>query len=647
MGTSRHVVVHAHCYQPPREEPWLELVPRERGAAPDHDWNARITRECYRPLSRARLLDASGRITGLHNAWAWLSFNVGPTLVHWLERHAVDVLEAMVAGDRAAIGRTGHGTAIAHPYHHVILPLASRRDKRTEVRWGLREFRRVFGRDALGMWLPETAVDEETLEILAQEGVRYTILAPHQVTAPDGDGRPLRWRRGDAELLLLPYEGTIAHEVAFGDLLRDADRLAARLGSPNNPRVTAIATDGETYGHHHRFGDLAIAGAIERLSRMADVQLVGADAVMATLEPAGDATLVSPTSWSCIHGVGRWQEECGCRMDPATNQRWRAPLRAGLEVVARGLDAVVEREWPGDAGNRHEVRDIAGPGLDGAGPLDPAVRRLLEAQVHALAMFTSCAWFFDDLARIEPRVVLRHAARALELLATADAEALEAALRTALAEADSNDPADGTGVDIWERDILPGRRATAALVAGIAAVREFAPDALDDLVMPAHTWRVEGDEIITIHRRAGVERRWRTETVSFGVVAERVHVRELDRGEAIVIGAREFPAPFRRRLLALAGPLVMEACFGPGVMGAGELLAAGRTAVREATLEASWGLVARDGLDAADVVVHGALDLYALEDLDLPDDARSRAFERLAALPATTARERLAERFGT
>jgi hypothetical protein len=316
-------------------------------------------------------------------------------------------------------------------------------------------------------------------------------------------------------------------------------------------------------------------------------------------------------------------------------------------VLARGLDAVVQREWPASAGNRHEVRDIAGPELDGAGPLAPPVRRLLEAQRHALAMFTSCAWFFDDLARIEPHVVLRHAARALEFLPADDAEALEAALRTALAEADCNDPADGNGITIWERDILPCRRAPAELAAAIAAVRDFAPHALEDLGMPTHSWYLEDDAIVTVHDATGSRRRWHTETVAFGVVAERIHVREVGGEEtSMVVETRELPAPFRRRLLSLAGPLVFEACFGPGMLGSGELLAAGRATVREAALEASWDLVMQDGLDVADAVVHAALDLYALEDLPVPDDARSRAFERLRALPASPARERLAARFG-
>ena len=199
MPHVQRLLVHAHCYQPPREEPWLELVPREPSATPDHDWNVRITRECYAPLGTSPVLDAEGRSRRVINAWEWLSFDVGPTLVEWLQRAAPSVLTAMVAGDRAAIRRTGHGTAIAAPYHHIILPLASRRDKETEVRWGIAEFRRLFGREPRGLWLPETAVDEETLEVLADADIRFTLLAPHQVAALNPEGGPVRWQGNGRE----------------------------------------------------------------------------------------------------------------------------------------------------------------------------------------------------------------------------------------------------------------------------------------------------------------------------------------------------------------------------------------------------------------------------------------------------------------
>ncbi|HET9065436.1 MAG TPA: DUF3536 domain-containing protein [Gemmatimonadales bacterium] len=642
-----HIVVHAHCYQPPREDPWLELVPEEPSALPDHDWNARITRECYRPLSRARVLDAEGRIVRVHNAWAWLSFDVGPTLVHWLERHATDVLDAMREGDRAAITRTGHGTAIAHPYHHIILPLASRRDKRTEIRWGMREFRRVFGRDPFAMWLPETAVDEETLEVLAEEGIRGTILAPRQVTTVGPAGAPVRWDRPDCDMRILAYDGALAHDVAFGSLLQDAERFATRLTEPRDRGVVALATDGETFGHHHRFGDLALARVIETIAVHPTARMVGAEAVLATTDPAIPTGIVAPSAWSCEHGVDRWQADCGCRMDPHTSQDWRAPLRAGLEVLALGLDAVVEREWPRAAGNRHEIRDIAGPRLDGAGPLPPPARRLLEAERHALAMFTSCAWFFDDLARIEPRVVLRHAARALDFLPADDAEALEAALRTALAEAHANDHGDGTGVTIWERDILPGRRAVPAMVAGIAALRELAPHAPFEGGMPAHEWTFDGETIMTTHRASRRTRRWHTEPITLGVVPRRIHVRE-DRevGWSGVILLEEVPPPLRRRLLALALPVVLEAAVGTRHLDATAMLGGGLAALLPRILRGAWQRGSEDDPVAAATITHAVLDLWSLSGHEIPDSVASEAWLRLVVWPAGPEREHLAERFG-
>lgn len=639
----RSLVVHAHCYQPPREDPWLELVPREPSAAPDHDWNERITRECYRPLSRVRLLDASGRITAVHNAWSWLSFDVGPTLVNWLAEHAPDVIAAMVAGDRQAIERTGHGTAVAHPYHHIILPLASRADKRTEVRWGIREFTRTFGREPLGMWLPETAVDGETLEVLAEEGIRYTIVAPHQVSDAGSSGSPLRWTRDDHELLLLPYDGTLAHQVAFGDLLDDSSRLAARLENADHEAVTTIATDGETYGHHHRFGDLAIGGLIARMSEHPTIRMVGADAVVTGI-PAGDEVdLVEPTSWSCIHGVERWRSNCGCRDDPETQQEWRTPLRVGLGLLAAGLDEVVEREWPRDAGNRHEVRDIAGPMLDGAGPLPMSARRLLEAERHRLAMFTSCAWFFDDIARIEPRVVLRHAARALEFLPDDDGEALEEALLTALAEAESNDPTAGTGADIWKRDILPGRALPSRLAAGLAALVEASRGSPPEVAIPSFDWQVKPELVKLTHRSTGSVLSWHAQPITLGAVATRVHLRKAG-GDATgtMVLTREFPAPVRRALLQLVLPMIAGRLLGDK----SNWETTDPAVLRRVAMAAAWQQASTTDLARAEPLLHAALDLWALANRDVEDDVRATAWTRLDHCERSPARQRLADRFG-
>jgi hypothetical protein len=649
----RQLVIHGHFYQPPREEPWLELVPREPTAAPWHDWNQRITAECYAPLGRARVLDAEGRIRRVINAWSHLSFDVGPTLFRWFDGHAPAVRDAIYAGDIASRRRLGFGNAVAMPYHHIILPLASRRDKQTEVRWGIRDFVKRFGREPEGMWLPETAVDEETLQVLAQEGIRFTILAPHQVVSPPPSGRPGRWRSpAGEELAVFCYDGPLAHDIAFGDLLKGADGWLERIdvaprAADNGVTVTSMATDGETFGHHHRFGDLAVAALIDRIGHRPDLHLTNYAAILAEHPPTDEVTIISPTSWSCSHGVDRWRDDCGCRMDPYTSQAWRAPLRAGLEVVAQSVHAIFARDWPADAGDPWVARDAAGPDLAGAVHLSPHARRLLEAEEHALAMFTSCGWFFDDLARVEPRISMRHAARAIEFLPDPAQEAVRAALLSALAQARSNDPAKGDGVTIWHRDVLREADGPARLAASLAAIRDLAPDALDDVEVPTHRWRLDGDLIVTHHRRTDREYRWRTASHTPGLVAEHVRVASADGAEVEhVIHARNFPAPARAILQAIVRPMVFEATLSPDerlALANGTLDIA---SARDLALERAWGIVAEDGLEEADVVVHGALDLYDLDDEPVPDAMRTAAFLILEALPASLERDALAGRLG-
>ena len=638
------VILHGHFYQPPREEPWLELVPRERSAAPDHDWNARITRECYAPLAAARVSDAEGRVVDIINLYAWLSFNVGPTLFRWLDEHAPEVGAAMVAGDRASLARLGHGNAIAAPYHHTILPLASDRDKRTEVRWGIRDFMRRFGRPPRGMWLPETAADSATLQVLAEEGIQFTILAPHQVPELPAQGGVGRWTgTGGQQLVVCTYDGRLAHDVAFGDLLSAHGDLGARLLSTSGG-FTALATDGETFGHHHRGGDTTLAAGVARV-RDADTHVLSNyAAVLAGMSDLPAVTLQEPGSWSCTHGVERWRMECGCRFDPHTQQAWRTPLRVGLDVVAQGIHAIVERDWPVEAGDPWTTRDRAGPDLDGVTGLPSEALRLLEAERHALAMFTSCGWFFDDIARIEPRLILRHAARALDFVPAADAEALETALRSALRRAESNDPTKGNGETIWDRTVLLLADGAARLAAGIAALGELDAALLTELHIDTHEWERRGGIITTRHRRTGLAQEWLATPVVWGVVAHRIHVRPAGGGTSRVIPIDTVPPAATALLRERAVPLVLDAT----------LPVQARTQLRHGLLEpeaarrlafsATLETMQHEGLERTGATLHAVLDLWALEEAVVPASVVDRAFLALREVAPSRARDLLIER---
>jgi hypothetical protein len=641
----QRLLVHAHCYQPPREDPWLELVAREASAAPDHDWNIRITRECYAPLGAAPVLDSLGRIRRVINAWEWLSFDVGPTLVNWLERNAPAVLEAMVAGDRAAINRTGHGTAIAAPYHHVILPLASRRDKETEVRWGTADFERVFGRRPRGMWLPETAVDDETLEVLAENGIEFTIVAPHQVEDNTG---PLRWQAGGRELLVIPYSGDLSHGIAFGDLLRDADRLHHEIkgiGSHDPDALAVIAVDGETFGHHHRFGDLGIAALLDRAQDDESLEIVTAEQVASDVRRFSAGLIRPVTSWSCAHGIERWRNDCGCRMDPSTNQQWRAPLREGLERLSLELRAIIERDWPHDAVPLGSALANSTAPVRRRSDLPVKARRLIELERHRLAMFTSCGWFFDDLARVEPRIVMRHAARALDLVDDADRERLERDLVSVLSRAVANDPDDGNGAAEWEDFEIPGRLGVARLAAGFLALREFEREQPIELELPTHEWHFEDTDLVIVDRRTGDTTRWRGEVITMGVVASRVHINRVGTRGSIVVEAIDFPEPVRERLATVAAAYVLDVTLhgdARRALDAGELAPVD---ARRRALQGALSMVREAGLDGdGDLLLHGVLDLYALAGDWLTLEERASVWRELATMPDSPRRSRLAER---
>jgi len=491
----RYVTIHGHFYQPPRESPWLEAVEVQDSALPYHDWNARVTAECYASNTAARRTDPQGRIIDIVNNFERISFNVGPTLLHWLERQRPDVYARILEADRLSVrARGGHGNAIAQAYNHVIMPLASLRDKITQVRWGIRDFRHRFGREPEGMWLPEAAVDRETLRVLVDHGVRFTILSPRQarrLRAPGGEWRelgaridptrPYRWDAGDGRsLALFFYDGPISHAIAFEGLLGSADALVARLRQGfEDGRAAAqlvhVATDGESYGHHHRFGEMALAAACHQIERDPELTLTNYGAFLAGHPPTEAVEVVEPSSWGCVHGVERWRADCGCSTGrPGWHQRWREPLREALDGIRDALDPLfevraarlLEDPWAARDGYIQVVVDRSPDSVTTflarhqRRPLTDAERiealKLLELQRHRLLMYTSCGWFFDDVSGIEAVQVLKYAARALQLAREVGGPAdLEDRFVRRLAAAPSNVPELGSADVIYRRQVLP------------------------------------------------------------------------------------------------------------------------------------------------------------------------------------------------
>ena len=481
MSSGRFVAIHGHFYQPPRENPWLETVEVQDSAAPFHDWNERVTAECYAPNTAARRVDEANRILDVVNNFEKISFNIGPTLLSWLERQAPDIYRKILAADRASVAaRGGHGNALAQVYNHMILPLATRRDKVTQVTWGLADFRARFGREAEGMWLPEAAVDTETLEVLAEAGLKFTILAPEQAKGEVDPSRPYRWRGpGGHELTLFFYDGPVSRAIAFENLLEDGRRFAARLRGvfPDPPAEQAqlvhVATDGESYGHHRRFGEMALAAAVRQLESAGDVTLTNYGAFLAAHPPTQEMEIHDRSSWSCPHGVERWRSDCGCRFRGDTHQRWRGPLRESLDWLRDEIDAFYEARAAVWLKDPWEARDEYVEIILDRSPqrleaffarhqrlaLDPTARlearRLLELQRNRLLMYTSCGWFFDELSAIEPVQILRYAAMALQYLADLGGPRLEEEFVRRLAAAPTNAPAYPDGSVVWKRLIRP------------------------------------------------------------------------------------------------------------------------------------------------------------------------------------------------
>ncbi len=491
--TKRFLCVHGHFYQPPRENPWLEAVEIEKSAAPYHDWNERITDECYAANLAARILDDSNQIVSIVNNYARLSFNFGPTLLAWLETNQPEVYTALIMSDRQnAATYSGHGSAVAQPYHHIIMPLANRRDKETQVAWGIADFRRRYGRDPEGMWLPEAAVDLDTLDIMAEAGIKFTILGPHQagrVRAPggrwhDGGGtidtsRPYRCPLPSGRhIAIFFYHADLSRGVAFQGLLESGDALADRISAAyipgGSPHLVTIATDGETYGHHHHFGEMALAYAFEKLER-SGVRVTNPAEYLALEPPELEVEIIENTAWSCGHGIERWRSGCCCStgLHPGWNQEWRGPLRRAMDLLRDRLAPVFEREAgrlmtdPWSARNDYVavIADRSAANISAfflrwasrplSEPETVRALKLLELQRHLMAAYTSCGWFFDDIAGLESVLVMKQAGRALQLARELFGETPEQEFLAILATAMSNDPASGSGRDIFESEVRP------------------------------------------------------------------------------------------------------------------------------------------------------------------------------------------------
>ncbi len=499
--SARWVCVHGHFYQPPRENPWLEAIEPQPSAHPYRDWNERITAECYRPNTAARVVDGAGTIITIVDNYERMSFDIGPTLMSWLEDWAPDVHQAVIDADRASLQRfDGHGSAMAQAYNHIIMPLASPRDRATQVRWGIADFRRRFRRAPIGMWLPECAVDTASLEALVTEGIQFTVLAPSQAKAWRQPGRD--WRTspidpGRAYKCQLPsgksidlffYDGATSQAVAFERILADGHRMIERMIGRGDvedgaPTLCHIATDGETYGHHHRYGDMALAWALTQVEAGWNGTRLTNYAEFRARNPATwEVQINEGSSWSCAHGTSRWRDNCGCNSGgrPGWNQQWRKPLRQALDwlrdQVAGAFDSLgrmlfrdpwaardayievlLSRHPSQSNGEAREkfLHTYALHSLD-AGERVRALQ-LMEMGRHAMLMYTSCGWFFDDLSGIETVQCMQYAARVAELIEDVGGDPVEPELVERLSSGRSNLAEEGDGRKIWAQRVRPAR----------------------------------------------------------------------------------------------------------------------------------------------------------------------------------------------
>jgi alpha-amylase/alpha-mannosidase (GH57 family) len=496
--TKRYVCIHGHFYQPPRENPWLETVETQESAAPYHDWNERICAECYATNGAARIVTKENRITRIVNNYARMSFNFGPTLLSWLKENAPRTHRMIIEGEqRSRRSFRGHSSAMAQVYNHIIMPLASMRDRITQIRWGIADYQHHYGHEPEGMWLAEAAADTDTLELLAQHGIRFTVLAPHQcrrvrplrdnwgpedgwADTPNASVDPthpylMRFESG-VSMAVFFYDGPASRAIAFEGLLNSGEFFANRLRScfrdTQQPQLVHVATDGESYGHHHKHGEMALAYALRLLESDKSVHLTNYGSFLAQFPPEWECQINDNTSWSCAHGIERWRSNCGCNGGRGgSSQAWRGPLRQALDGLRDALIPLSEEAgktlfrdlWEARNDYIRVILDRAADAVDGfftahqSHPLSAEERvralQLMEMQRHTQLMYTSCGWFFDDIAGIETVQIITYAARVIQLaqlLFGAEADRIEQEFMTQLAQARSNFAEAGDGARIYQ-----------------------------------------------------------------------------------------------------------------------------------------------------------------------------------------------------
>lgn len=667
------LIIHGHFYQPPRENPWTGALDHEESARPYHDWNERIHAECYRANGFARIVDGRNRIERIVNNYASLSFNFGATLLGWIERHHPQTYRQILAADRASVARLGHGNAIAQAYSHPILPLCNARDRRTQVRWGMADFRQRFGRAPEALWLPETACNDDTIGTLIDAGLRYVILSPEQAerVRPLGGGQWLSVADGSIDprlayryfhrdgsgrsIAIFFYDAPVARAIAFEGALASSegliDRLSRALGE-SGPLVN-VATDGESYGHHFHFGDRCLAYALEEEAPRRGLQVTNYGAFLERNPPRHEVEIKpgpnnEGTSWSCSHGVGRWCRDCGCQAggQAGWNQAWRTPLRAAFDYLrdqaARHFeaatgdllcdpwaarDAYIEVSVERSASREHFLARHAGRRLS-AGEQSRALT-LLEMQRAAMLMYTSCGWFFADLSGIESVQVMKYAARLLDFFSELGLEVPERGFLERLAEATSNLASMGNGADVYRRLVEPCRAGPRRVAAHLAttglALQHPADGELGDYLFRHRNYRKEQHGRLTMATsRLLLTERASARHYDFALAA--IHLGGLDFYGAL----RPFPgtnvlrksadrlwAAFRTASLPVMLRLIREE-FGPGEYALDDVLPDGRQVISQmafgSLLEdfaAQFALLYEDSRRIVEMLEQGGFELPA------------------------------------